>query len=147
MSQRCAHEEVGPRGPTVPRRVLWSKLVIQQFIGLFKCAHVRMFLLTTMPPAHSAHAANSVASTYACFWPKAWTHTQRLSRQSACGRQTGRKAREPKRCRAVEASSAVEPAQEASTGPAEVVVQTAEPYISHTWRWRDHAINYAVCIR
>ena len=23
-------------------------------------------------------------------------------------------------------------------------MQTAEPYISHTWRWRDHNITYAV---
>ncbi|KAK9846485.1 hypothetical protein WJX81_005091 [Elliptochloris bilobata] len=33
---------------------------------------------------------------------------------------------------------------EASKESPDAVVQTAEPYITHTWRWRDHTINYAV---
>ncbi len=99
--------------------------------------------------AHCVHAAHSVPSAHACVWAKARTHRPcKLGKAEACGRQTARTAHAPRRCRAVaKASSAVEPAQGAGTGSADVVVQTAEPYITHTWRWREHAINYAVRTR
>jgi hypothetical protein len=99
-----------------------------------------------MLSAHCVHAAHGVPSAFACVWAKA--RTRRPGEAEVYGRQTARTARAPRRRRAVaKASSAVEPAQGASTGTTDVVVQTAEPYITHTWRWREHAINYAVRTR
>lgn len=41
-------------------------------------------------------------------------------------------------------SSTTDLESEIETAGQEAVVQEAEPYVTHSWKWRDHTINYAV---
>ena len=71
------------------------------------------------------------------------TESRSLHDNSQCSASAGRSHRQPRagvqaRSSATDLGSEVEPAGQ------EAVVQGAEPYITHSWKWRDHTINYAV---